>query len=154
MEPNVEQSGKNPEEMTVDADQSQVDINPEEAGVLTKLPREDNPQEQWQATLAQIYAFLKQLPGPVVDFYNNYSQAILIAGIVFGTFVGVKVLFAALGALNEIPLVAPTFELVGIFYTAWLLFRYLPTAEKRKEFKKDFESLKDQVFGDEESADS
>jgi len=143
----------NSAEASADASNSQTNINAEEADVLTKLPKEGETQEQWQQILSQAYAFISKLPDPVVKFFNDYKQLIIIIAAGFGAFISVKVLLAMLGALNEVPLVAPTFEVIGIFYAGWLIFRYAPTAEKRQEFQNDFNSLKDRVLGNKDSAD-
>jgi hypothetical protein len=60
---------------------------------------------------------------------------------------------AVLDAINDIPLLAPVFELVGIGYTAWFVYRYLLKVETRKELATEFESLKGQVVG-KDAADS
>ncbi len=64
-----------------------------------------------------------------------------------GSIVGVKVLLAILDALNDIPLVAPTFELIGIGYSAWFVYRYLLKASTRKELTTEITTLKSQVVG-------
>jgi hypothetical protein len=52
-----------------------------------------------------------------------------------------------LGAINEIPLLAPTFELIGLIYSGWFLYRYLLKASNRQELFQDINSIKDQVLG-------
>jgi hypothetical protein len=54
---------------------------------------------------------------------------------------------AVLDAINDIPLLSPVFELVGIGYTAWFVYRYLLKVETRKELGEEFKSLKGQVVG-------
>ncbi len=157
MEPTLdpaENSSVNPADVKTDAEAPQADINTEKASILDKLTNGEANPEDWQQILKRVYAFLSKLPEPVIKFFNDYRQLIIIIAAGFGAFVSVKVLLAMLGALNEIPLVAPTFELVGIFYAGWLIFRYAPTAEKRKDFQDDFGSLKDRILGNKESTDS
>jgi len=52
-----------------------------------------------------------------------------------------------LDSINDIPLLAPVFELVGIGYTAWFVYRYLLKVETRKELAQEFNSLKGEVVG-------
>jgi len=49
--------------------------------------------------------------------------------------------------LNDIPLVAPTFELIGIGYSAWFVYRYLLKASTRQELTNEIATLKSQVIG-------
>jgi hypothetical protein len=42
---------------------------------------------------------------------------------------------------------SPVFELVGIGYTGWFVYRYLLKVETRKELGEEFKSLKGQVVG-------
>jgi hypothetical protein len=68
-------------------------------------------------------------------------------GLIFGAVVSVKLTLALLDAINDIPLLAPTFELIGLAYTAWFIYRYLWKASTRQELSGDFNALKDQVLG-------
>jgi hypothetical protein len=61
--------------------------------------------------------------------------------------VAVKVLLAVLDALNDIPLVAPSFELIGIGYSVWFVYRYLLKASSRQELSSEITTLKSQVVG-------
>jgi hypothetical protein len=61
--------------------------------------------------------------------------------------VTVKVVLAVLDALNDIPLLAPTFELIGIGYSAWFVNRYLLRAERRQELAQEVDTIKQQVLG-------
>jgi CAAD domains of cyanobacterial aminoacyl-tRNA synthetase len=52
-----------------------------------------------------------------------------------------------LSALNEIPLVEPLLELVGLGYTAWFVVRFMLKSEKRQEFYAKFADTKESVLG-------
>jgi len=49
--------------------------------------------------------------------------------------------------LNEIPLIAPTFKLVGIGYSVWFVSRYLLTSSNRQELSVEFQKLKQKLVG-------
>ena len=51
------------------------------------------------------------LPDYVSDFFKEYRRPIVTIGLIFAAFISVKLVLALLGAINEIPLLAPTFEL-------------------------------------------
>jgi CAAD domains of cyanobacterial aminoacyl-tRNA synthetase len=95
----------------------------------------------------QATEFLASLPNDVKKFYADNKSAVTTVGIVFGTIVGLKLTLAVLSAINEIPLLAPTFEMVGLGYTAWFVWRYLFRAETRNELTTELNSFKSGIFG-------
>ncbi|AHJ29894.1 CAAD domain-containing protein [Nodularia spumigena CS-584] len=122
------------------------DIN-NQTGTITKLQRPVQSQEQWQKYGEQISGFLATLPEYLGSFFNQYKQPLVSVGLIVAAIVSVKVLLAVLDSLNDIPLVAPTFELIGIGYSAWFVYRYLLKASTRKELTSEITTLKSQVVG-------
>ncbi|MHC5610600.1 MAG: CAAD domain-containing protein [Nostoc sp.] len=120
-----------------------------QTGTITKLQPPAQSQDEWLKYGEQISTFLATLPEYVGSFFNQYKQPLVTVGLILGSIVGVKVLFAILDALNDIPLVAPTFELIGIAYSAWFIYRYLLKASTRKELTGEITVLKSQVVGQE-----
>jgi hypothetical protein len=118
-----------------------------QAGTITKLQRPMQSQEQWQKYGEQISAFLATLPEYLGGFFNQYKQPLVSIGLIVAAVVSVKVLLAVLDSLNDIPLVAPTFELIGIGYSVWFIYRYLLKASTRKELTSEITTLKSQVVG-------
>lgn len=110
--------------------------------VSPNLSAADLPDWAKQATdiLAELPAYLGQI-------YQNNKRAVITLGLFFGIIVGVKLTLAILSAINEIPLLAPTFELVGIGYTSWFVYRYLLQASTRKELTDEIDSFKSEVLG-------
>ncbi|WP_310483240.1 CAAD domain-containing protein [Chamaesiphon sp. VAR_48_metabat_403] len=95
----------------------------------------------------QATDILAELPAYLGQIYQNNKSAVLTLGLFFGIIVGVKLTLAILSAINEIPLLAPTFELVGIGYTSWFVYRYLLQASTRKELTDEIDSFKSEVLG-------
>ncbi|MHC5934926.1 CAAD domain-containing protein [Nostoc sp.] len=120
-----------------------------QTGSITKLQPPAQSQDEWLKYGEQISSFLATLPEYVGSFFNQYKQPLVTVGLIVGSIVGVKVLLAILDALNDIPLVAPTFELIGIGYSAWFVYRYLLKASTRKELTGEITVLKSQVVGKE-----
>lgn len=118
-----------------------------QAGTITKLQRPMQSQEQWQKYGEQISAFLATLPEYLGSFFNQYKRPLVSIGLIVTAIVSVKVLLAVLDSLNDIPLVAPTFELIGIGYSVWFVYRYLLKASSRKELTSEITTLKSQVVG-------
>ncbi|MEH2241343.1 CAAD domain-containing protein [Nostoc sp.] len=120
-----------------------------QTGTITKLQPSAQSQDEWLKYGEQISSFLATLPDYLGSFFNQYKQPLVTVGLIVGSIVGVKVLLAILDALNDIPLVAPTFELIGIGYSAWFVYRYLLKASTRKELTSEITTLKSQVVGKE-----
>lgn len=116
-------------------------------GTITKIQPPVETKEEWQKYGEQISGFLATLPDYLGSFFNQYKQPLITIGLILGGIVSVKVLLAILDALNDIPLVAPTFEFVGIGYSAWFVYRYLLKASTRQELTSEITTLKSQVVG-------
>ncbi|MBD2346677.1 CAAD domain-containing protein [Anabaena subtropica] len=118
-----------------------------QTGTITKLQPPVQSQEEWRKYGEQVSDFLATLPDYVGNFFNQYKQPLVSVGLIVAAIVAVKVLLAVLDALNDIPLVAPTFELIGIGYSAWFVYRYLLKASTREELTNEITTLKSQVVG-------
>jgi CAAD domains of cyanobacterial aminoacyl-tRNA synthetase len=113
----------------------------------TMVTIEPNTDDQWTRVGSQVSGFLSQLPDIIGNFWENYKQPITSLGLIFAAIITVKVVLAVISALNDIPLLAPTFELVGIAYSAWFVNRYLLQASNRQELAQEIDKLKGKVVG-------
>ncbi|BAZ79126.1 CAAD domain-containing protein [Sphaerospermopsis kisseleviana CS-549] len=118
-----------------------------ETGNLPKLQPAKAPNSQWQRISSQIVDLLDQLPNYVGSFFAKNQQAILTIVLILSAFVTVKVAISVLDAVNGVPLLAPIFELIGIFYAMWFVFRYLLKAETRQELSHKVSAFKQQLLG-------
>lgn len=125
-----------------------VDINEApESGTIRKLSSSEQAKEQWQKLGEQASSFLAELPAYISDFFSEYRRPLVTIGLLLAIVVFAKVALAILGAINEIPLLAPTFETIGLAYSAWFIYRYLLKASTRSELSSDFSSLREQILG-------
>ena len=115
---------------------------------LPKLPPAREPESQWQQISRQISQFLEQFPEYLGSFFKDYKQPLTTVALILAAIVTAKVVLAALGAINDIPLLSPLFELVGIAYGSWFVFRYLLNASTRQELADEIQSLKNQLVGE------
>ena len=122
-----------------------------EPAPLAKLPPAPQTDEQWRRVGTQVSAFLAELPDYIGNFFNEYKQPIITVALFLAAIVTIRVILAVLDALNGIPLVSPTFELIGIGYSAWFVNRYLLKASNRQELAQEIQGLKQQVVGSQES---
>ncbi len=145
MDPEVKQDAGFPNAAT-EPEKVDVDINHDDSGSLSKLSSSET-NEQWQKIGEQVSAFLADLPDYAGEFFGEYRRPLVTIGIVLGVVLLAKLALAILGAINEVPLLAPSFELIGIGYSTWFVYRYILRDSNRKELAEDFESLKEQVLG-------
>jgi len=87
------------------------------------------------------------------DFFAKYQGPITTLVLIVAAFVSVKVTLAAINAINDIPLLSPLFELIGLGYSGWFIWRYLARASTRKELVEDIKALGEQVTGGREPKD-
>ncbi len=124
----------------------QTKITLDETGTL--VPISSNGQtEQWREIADKTYTVLASLPEILGRFFTEYRKPLVTVGLIFGSIVSVKLTLALLGAINDVPLLEPTFELIGLAYSVWFVYRYLLKAETRQEFGQEFNKLKQQVIG-------
>ncbi|MEM6253718.1 MAG: CAAD domain-containing protein [Cyanobacteria bacterium P01_D01_bin.156] len=122
-----------------------TDINSPEENVTTQGTTE--PTDQAKEILAKIASVLGDAPEYVVATFNEYKRPLTVIGLVFGVLITIKVVFAILSAVNDIPVLAPTMELVGLIYTGWFIYRYLLKANNRSELLSSLGNVKDQITG-------
>ncbi|AZB72940.1 CAAD domain-containing protein [Synechococcus elongatus] len=84
----------------------------------------------------------------LTTLFQQYRQPVIAVGLAIATVILLKVALAVLGAINEVPLLEPTFEIIGLAYSAWFIYRYLLKAESRSELLVRFNTLKKQVLGE------
>lgn len=113
---------------------------------LAKIPPAEEPN-QLEMLGANVSQFLAEIPQDLNKFYSAYKTPIIALVVFLASFVALRVLLAMLAAINNFPLVSPVFELIGIGYTTWFVFRYLLKAPTRKELAVEIESFKKQITG-------
>ncbi|MBD2138311.1 CAAD domain-containing protein [Anabaena sp. FACHB-1237] len=115
--------------------------------ILSSVSSAKKPQNEVQKIFAQVAKFLDKLPDYLGSFYTQNQQGLLTIVLILSAFVTVKVMIAMLNAVNTIPLLQPTFELIGLGYSLWFAFRYLLKAESRKELSEKLSVFKQQSLG-------
>jgi hypothetical protein len=115
---------------------------------LPMLPPASEPESQWQEISRQFSQFLDKLPEYLGRFFQDYKQPLITVALILAAIVTAKLVLALLDAINDIPLLSPLFELVGIGYTSWFISRYLLKASTRQELTDEIQSLKNQFVGE------
>lgn len=131
-----------------EAKETRIEVNVDRPGAIKTLPPTNSSTDQpWQEWVQPVTEFLSKLPDYVGGFFQSYQRPIITILLLLSALITVRVTLAVIDAINGIPLLAPVFELVGIGYTAWFVYRYLLKVETRQELADEFEALKGQVLG-------
>lgn len=113
---------------------------------VTEVP-EESTKEEWQLTLERMTNFVKNPPDYLNDFFDKYKQPLTSVGLILAIFLGIKLLSGVLDSINDIPFIGSTFELIGLGYSVWFVYRYLLSARNREELSQLVSNLKEYVFG-------
>jgi len=122
-----------------------------EPGNLAMLPPASENEEQSQKIGSQISIFLSKIPEYIGNFYQEYKSLIISFALLVITVTALRIFLAVLNAINDIPLVSPFLQLIGLGYTIWFTFRYLLKDSTRQELTAEIRLLKKQTLGKEES---
>lgn len=136
-----------PESVNNAASEDVVAKEPAPLAMLPPATQSERDNERWRRLGEQIAGFLAQLPNRLSGFFNAYKQLLVSVALIVAAIISVKVILAVLDTINDIPLLAPTFELIGIGYLVWFVNRYLLKESTRQELLRQLQSLKQQVFG-------
>lgn len=120
-------------------------------GTQPLLPSATGGNSQWEQIGKTVSDFLEQLPEYIGSFFRTYRRPITTVALILAALVTFKLVLALLDAINDIPLVDPVFELVGIGYVTWFIFRYLLKTSTRQELAAQIRSLQNELFGAEDS---
>ncbi|AFY42685.1 CAAD domain-containing protein [Nostoc sp. PCC 7107] len=115
---------------------------------LPKLPPAREPKTQWQQINRQISQFLDQLPDYLNQFWVAYKLPVITLGLVLAATVTLKVVLTVLNAINDLPLLEPTLQLIGIIYSTWFVLRYLLQSSTRQELWAELRTFKAKTLGE------
>ena len=106
--------------------------------------------QEWVAVgrdfLARMYEYLS-------EFISDNEKILVNLLLLFLAVIAVRVILAVLTAINDFPLLSPFFELIGLGYTGWFVYRYLWKESNRQELKSEINALKSQIIGRDGSVD-
>jgi glutamyl-tRNA synthetase len=126
-----------------------LDMNTETPGTLLNLQNSGQPlaNEEWREQLDKVLRFLLKFPEYFDNNLGEYRKPLTTVGVILGAGLGIAVADGVLTRLNTIPLFAPTFELIGLGFTGWIVFRYLLYADTRQELLQEYDKVKDRIIG-------
>jgi hypothetical protein len=121
-----------------------VGLSTDTPGAISKPSPADKPVQEWVSIgkdfLARMYDYIG-------EFIADNEKVLVNLLLVFLAVIAVRVTLAILTAINDFPLLSPLFELIGLGYTGWFVYRYLLKESNRQELKSELNALKSQVMG-------
>lgn len=121
--------------------------NPPETVIIVEDTAADKSTSQSQQIKEQILSILSHLPDYISGFYQEYKSQLTLLGLILASIIAFKIFLGVVDALNDIPFLEPTFELIGIGYSSWFIYRYLLKLSNRQELSQNIQILKEQVLG-------
>lgn len=97
--------------------------------------------------------FLAKMYDYIGEFISDNEKILVNLLLAFLAVIAVRVILAVLTAINDFPLLSPLFELIGLGYTGWFVYRYLWKESNRQELKSEFNALKSQIIGKDGTVD-
>ncbi len=122
---------------------------PSNLSTKVRSSTDDNILQQMTATIS---AFLEHPARYFDNFFADYKKPVLSLSVLLGIGVTYKVLDSMLDAIDELPLLAGLFQLVGLIYTIRFGVKKVATAEKRAQVVADLQQLWAEVSGSAEGA--
>lgn len=114
----------------------------------TLEPSEPKPPSLDERTvwIKVLQPFLKA-PTYLGEFFNDYKGPVVAgAGVLVALVIG-NVIVELIEGINDIPLISPALELIGIGYTSWFIYRYAISTAGRQAFYQEFKALREQLVG-------
>jgi hypothetical protein len=110
-----------------------------------------DPAVAGQSTQTELTAFFERAKSTATEFFNNNRQLFIALGWIVLAIIGAKFVFAALGTIDDIPLITPILKLVGLVSVVRFSWRYLIREHDRQELLEIIDQTKAEVLGDRKS---
>ena len=107
----------------------------------------ESAEELWVTIQTRTTGFFDETVSTIATFFKNNRQLLTILGVAFLAILGVKLMFAGLNAIDDIPLVTPLLKLIGLVYVVRFVWRYLLREQDRHELVENINRTKAEVLG-------
>jgi CAAD domains of cyanobacterial aminoacyl-tRNA synthetase len=108
----------------------------------------NSAQDTWQSLqTSDTDAYFDRAKTYVVDFFATNRQIIIALGVFFLAIISLKLLFAGLNAIDDIPLVSPLLKIIGLIYSVRFVWRYLIREQDRQELMQAIDRTKTEILG-------
>ncbi|MGB3405285.1 MAG: CAAD domain-containing protein [Microcoleaceae cyanobacterium] len=107
----------------------------------------DSTDTTFEEIKAKVVTFLENLPENTANFFKQNQKPLISLGLILAVLITIKITAGLLDILNEIPLVKPLFEAVGVTYSGWFIYRYLLWSNNRQELWQKVDTAKEDILG-------
>lgn len=113
--------------------------------VATKATKE--PETTVNATVDDTSAALEDVLKKVQEAWEKTDDKVAIAGLGVAGLVALWAAAGLINAIDKLPLVPNFFEIVGILFSGWFVYRYLLFKPDREELFKIIDETKSKITG-------
>ncbi len=106
------------------------------------------PAEAGPSIQTELTTLVENATTTITELFNNNRQLFITLGWIVLAIFSVKIVFATLGIIDDIPLVTPIIKLVGLVSVVRFAWRYLIREQNRKELLEILDRTKVEVLGD------
>jgi CAAD domains of cyanobacterial aminoacyl-tRNA synthetase len=110
----------------------------------------DSAKETLETIQTKAPEVFNQLTSAVPAFFQQNRQLLTNIGLIFLAFVVIKLAFAGINAIDDLPLVTPLLKIVGLVYVAKFIWNYLIRKQDREKLVEKFNTTKAEVLGNRE----
>ena len=95
----------------------------------------------------QFRDIFSNFPDYINQLYQEYQSQLQIVFFLALAILTVKLLASFVQALNRIPILSISFELIGMGYLLWFVYRYLLNQDNRQELLDKIEDIRTEIIG-------
>jgi CAAD domains of cyanobacterial aminoacyl-tRNA synthetase len=110
----------------------------------------DSAKETLETIQTKAPGVFNELTSAVPAFFQQNRQLLTNIGLIFLAFVVVKLAFAGINAIDDLPLVTPLLKIVGLVYVVKFIWNYLIREQDREKLVEKLNKTKAEVLGNRE----
>jgi CAAD domains of cyanobacterial aminoacyl-tRNA synthetase len=110
----------------------------------------DSAKETLETIQTKAPGVFNELTSAVPAFFQQNRQLLTNIGLIFLAFVVVKLTFAGIDAIDDLPLVTPLLKIVGLVYVGKFIWNYVIRKQDRDKLVEKFNTTKVEVLGNRE----
>ncbi len=110
-----------------------------------------SPAAALESSQTELTAMFENAKSTATDFFNQNRQIFITVGWILLAIFGIKVVFATLGIIDDIPLVTPLIKIVGLVSVVRFAWRYLIRQHDRQELIEIINRKKVEILGNRQS---
>jgi CAAD domains of cyanobacterial aminoacyl-tRNA synthetase len=107
-----------------------------------------DPAVALESTQTELTAMFENAKSTATEFFNNNRSLLITLGWIVLAIFGIKVVFATLGIIDDIPLITPIIKIVGLVSVVRFAWRYLIREHDRQELIEILDRKKVEVLGE------